>query len=76
MFLEIKENKSCIFNPIEVCGFYGVNSMVLQLRFTPQIYIIILKSKRKEVIDMHAGIFLSACVITVGVLAALETLAA
>lgn len=24
MFLEIKENKSCIFNPMGVCGFHGV----------------------------------------------------
>ena len=75
-FLGIKENKSYIFNPMEASGFHGVNIMDLQLRFTLQIYIIILKSKRKEVIYMHAGIFLSACVITVGLLVVLETLSA
>ncbi len=29
-FLEIKENKSCIFNPMGVCGFHGVLLLVVQ----------------------------------------------
>ena len=28
-FLEIKENKSCIFNPMGVCGFHGVLLLVV-----------------------------------------------
>ena len=29
-FLEIKENKSCIFNPMGVCGFHGVLFMAIE----------------------------------------------